>query len=268
MPRSRRPAVQKYHDRVAPRYDDMYGDPFWRWHDMLTWDYLKPYLPRDVNAEIVDLGCGTGKWAARLLKSGFAVTGVDVSHRMLEQARMKVEAMGGVAKARFIRADLNDLSALPAERFALAVALGEPIGCSPAPIRVMKEIRRILRPEATLIATFDNRLAGIDYYLQRGDASALARYLRDGKTHWLTDDVEERFPIIAVMPGEIAKLAAASGFKVVEMIGKTVLPMRHYRRLLENPQTRPLWQRIEKRLCRDPYAIGRAAHIQVAFRGG
>ncbi len=46
MPKHRRPAIRRYHDRIASRYDEMNGDAFLPWHDMLTWDYLKPHLPR------------------------------------------------------------------------------------------------------------------------------------------------------------------------------------------------------------------------------
>ena len=84
MPRSRRSAAHRYHDRVAGHYDHSYDDAFWQWHDALTWDYLKPFLPRDLSAAVIDLGCGTGKWAAKLLESGFTVTCLDISHRMFE----------------------------------------------------------------------------------------------------------------------------------------------------------------------------------------
>ncbi len=144
MSKSKRSAVQRYHDRVAPRYDHSYDDAFWRWHDALTWDYLKPHLPRDAGAEVIDLGCGTGKWAARLIKSGYAVTCVDISLRMLDQARAKCASGTQPDRTTFVQADLCDLSALPAGRFALAVAFGDPIGCTESPARAMKQIRRVL----------------------------------------------------------------------------------------------------------------------------
>lgn len=266
MAKKRRPAVQRYHDRVAPRYDDMYEDEFWRWHDALTWDYLKLHVPRDLSAETVDLGCGTGKWAAKLVKSGHTVTCVDISHRMLDQARAKIEAQGGSARAAFVHADLCDLSDLPAGRYALAISFGESVGCSESPRRALRQIRRVLQDGGTLAATFDNRLAAVDYYLQRGDATALSRFLRDGKTHWLTDDADERFPIVTYAPSDIVKLVEAAGFTLVDMVGKTVLPMRHYRQLLDTAEARRTWARIEKKLCRDPHAIGRASHIQITCR--
>jgi len=266
MSRTKRPAVQRYHDRVAPRYDGSYDDDFWQWHDALTWDYLKPHLPRDASSHVLDLGCGTGKWGAKLAKSGYAVTSVDISIRMVDQARRKIEPLDPQARCRFVQADLCDLSELPKRAFALAVAFGEPIGCASSPKTAMKQIRRRLEPGGVLVATFDNRFAAIDFYLQQGDNHTLSGFLRDGKTHWLTKDHEERFTIHTFTAGDLQTLAETSGFEVIEVIGKTVLPMRHYRHLLETPQTRRSWAAVEKKLARNMFAAGRAAHLQAAFR--
>ncbi len=266
MPRTRPSSVQRYHDRVAPRYDHSYEDAFWQWHDALTWDYLKPYLPRDLSAEVVDLGCGTGTWAARLLKSGYTVTCVDISRRMLDQARGKIERQACSDRARFIQADLADLSTLPQRHYSLALALGDPVGFTDSPRRALVQIRRILKSDGVLVATLDNRLAGIDYFLDRSDPRALARFLRDGRTRWLTDRPEDRFPIVTFGPSDAARLVTSAGFHLLEMVGKTVLPMRKHRELLETSEARRRWARIEKRLCRDPHAMGRATHLQMACR--
>jgi len=266
MARSKPSAVKRYHDRVASRYDQSYDDAFWQWHDALTWDYLKPHLPRDLSAEIIDLGCGTGKWTAKLAKTGFAVTGVDISHRMLDQARRKVEEHAGARPASFVQADLCDLSILPQGRFALAVALGDPIGCTSSPARAMKEIRGVLRDRGILVATFDHRWSAIEFYLQKGDARKLSRFLRDGLTHWLTRDAEEQFPIHTFTPHGVIRLAEAAGFEVMEIIGKTVLPMRHYRHLLDTSESRRAWAAIEKKLSRDRDALARASHLQITCR--
>jgi ubiquinone/menaquinone biosynthesis C-methylase UbiE len=259
-------AVQRYHDRVASRYDASYDDAFWRWHDALTWDYLKPYLPRTPRAAVLDLGCGTGKWALRLLQSGYAVTGVDIAGNMLEQTRRNVEAAGVSARASFFQADLGDLSELPREAFALAVALGEPIGCCDSPPRAIKEIRRRLTADGVVVATLDNRLAAIDHYLDRGRVDELAEFLRTGRTHWLTADAGERFPLRTYTPAQAEKLFTRAGFEVVDLVGKTVLPMRYYRGLLENASNRRALAALEKKLCRDPAAVGRAPHLQIAAR--
>jgi len=266
MSRSKRSAVQRYHDRVAGCYDDSYDDAYWQWHNALTWDYLKPYLPRDLRAPLLDLGCGTGTWACKLLKSGYSVGCVDISAKMLDQARMKIERMGGGGRATFLQADLCDLSALPAGEAALAIAMGDPIGCTQSPALALKQIRRVLSDEGALVATFDNRLAAIDHYLTLGDPQTLFRFLREGKTNWLTKDSEERFPITTFDPGDVATLLESAGFEVLDVVGKTVLPMRHHRHLLATSEDRRTWAKIEKSLCRNPWAMGRASHLQVACR--
>src|ERR1700744_1560390 len=93
-PASPRDGSRRYHDRVARQYDSIYDDPYWHFHDELTWRLIKPHLPRDANAPCADLGCGTGKWGLKLLKSGFPTTFVDNAAAMIEQARAKVEEMG------------------------------------------------------------------------------------------------------------------------------------------------------------------------------
>ena len=43
-------ASRRYHDRVARKYDAMYDDEYWEFHDRITWEAIKPYLPRDASA--------------------------------------------------------------------------------------------------------------------------------------------------------------------------------------------------------------------------
>ncbi len=266
MGKSRRTSVQKYHDRVAGKYDHSYDDGYWKWHDALTWDYLKPFLPRDLRAPVIDLGCGTGKWGAKVAKSGYDVTFLDISPKMVDQARKKLEETTPSARAEFVQADLCDMRKLDSGAFALAVAFGDPIGCASAPAKAMKEIRRILTDDGVLVATFDNRFSAIDYYLSRGDPAELTRFLRNGRTHWLTRDADEQFEIFTYSPSEVRALVETAGFDVIDMVGKTVLPMRAHRAMLDSSEKRKVWAKIEKKLCRDMAAIGRASHIQVACR--
>jgi SAM-dependent methyltransferase len=264
--RRSKPPVRRYHDRVARRYDASYEDAFWQWHDALTWASLKPFLPSTHAAPALDLGCGTGKWALRLLDSGYAVTCVDVSGAMVEQARRKIHAAGRAGRAAFLQADLCDLSELPDATFDLALALGDPIGCTQSPARALKQIRRKLRPAGILVATLDNRLAALDHYLRQGDVSALDTFLRTGRTHWLTANPDEQFPIWTYTPAQAVKLFEKCGLEVLDVMGKTVLPMRHHRELLTDAGTRRVLTRLETRLSREPGAVGRAAHVQIAAR--
>jgi SAM-dependent methyltransferase len=156
---------RKYHDRVASKYERIYGDAYWQWHDALTWEYLKPHLPRDLRAPVLDLGCGSGKWGRKFLKSGYTVTFVDLSPKMLDEARRLAAENEGLERANFLHADLMDLSALPEATFAYAVALGEPLGCASEPAQAARQIARCLVAGGLLTATVDNRVACVDHYL-------------------------------------------------------------------------------------------------------
>src|ERR1700728_1547850 len=123
---------RRYHDRVARQYDAIYDDPYWHFHDELTWRMIKPQLPRDQSAACADLGCGTGKWGLRLLKSGFATTFVDHAAAMIEQTRAKVEAMGSRARRATLHvADIVEMPQVQSDRLGLILAMGDPLSiCS------------------------------------------------------------------------------------------------------------------------------------------
>src|SRR4051812_13355199 len=96
----------KYHNRVARQYDAIYDDDYWRFHDEVTWHRVKPHLPRDANARCLDLGCGTGKWGLKLLKSGFHTTFVDHSPAMVGEVRGKLGELGKTSKGEAVVADI------------------------------------------------------------------------------------------------------------------------------------------------------------------
>lgn len=94
---------------------------------------------------VVDVGCGEGRLAARLLDEGFEVAGADPSARAIEKAREKVFAarleLAGAEQLPFEDKSfdavvfLNSLHHVPAE--SLPGALGE--------------ARRIARPDAPIL---------------------------------------------------------------------------------------------------------------------
>ncbi len=265
MSRKKKPPVQRYHDRVARRYDASYDDAYWRFHDALTWDYIKPHLPADQSVPILDLGCGTGKWGMKLITSGYRVMFVDISGAMIGKAKLAVEELGRSERADFLQADLCDLGDLENGAYAMALAMGDPIGCASKPGRALKEIRKKLQPSSILIATLDNKLGALEYYLKGRDPEAMSKFLKTGRTHWLTKDKEEQFDIHTYSPREARALFEAGEFEVLELRGKTVLNFnqRPQRALLDDSGKRLEWMRIEKKLSRDPDAVARAGHLQI-----
>ena len=258
---------RKYHDRVARQYDAIYDDPYWAFHDEITWRAIKPHIPRDQSAHCLDLGCGTGKWGLKLLKTGLATTFVDHSAAMIEQTRAKLDEMGAKGKkGSVLVADIIDLSALPDARFALTVAMGDPLSICSDPFRAAREMFRVCKPGGVVIATADNKLAAIDHYVERGNLDALEEFVHTGRTNWLTADERERFELTTFTPATLRKLFERAGMEVVDLAGKTIIPVRQNKHLFTHPDAVQRLLRLEAEASKDPAAAARAGHLQIVAR--
>jgi SAM-dependent methyltransferase len=274
MPRHRhQDANRRFHDRVAPRYDQIYDDPFWEFHDRITWNHLKHFLPRDPAAPVLDLGCGTGKWGLKLLKAGYPTTFSDLSPKMLDEVRKKLDTWrdtpdlaAKAARATVQEADATDLRAFPENHFALITAMGDVVSICSDPARCLSEVHRLLAPNGVFVFTVDNHLAAIDHFIASGNLHALASFVKTGKTEWLTKNVAEQFAVHMFTPAQIESLVRSKGFELVSKIGKTVIPARQNRKLFEDPTAIDTLVDLETRLQSDSAAAARASHLQLAVR--
>ena len=264
---NRRDPSRRYHDRVARQYDAMYDDTYWHFHDELTWRLIKPHLPTDAAAKCADLGCGTGNWGIRLLKSGFATTFVDHAAAMIEQARAKIHELGPKSRrATLIVADIIDMPQVPSDTFALVLAMGDPLSISAEPARAVREFYRITKPGGVVIATADNKLAALDHYAHRGSLDELEEFVRTGHTRWLTPDPREQFELSTFTPASLRKLFEHAAFEVLSVTGKPIVPVRENKALLAQVNAIPRLLRIEQELSKDATSAARSAHLQIVAR--
>jgi len=90
--------------------------------------------------------------------------------------------------------------------------------------------------------------------------------VKTGQTQWLTKNVDERFAVRMFTPHQIDSLTRGKGFEVISRIGKTIIPARRNRKLLEGDGAVETLVELETLLQRDPSTASRASHIQVAAR--
>jgi SAM-dependent methyltransferase len=77
-------------DSLAAGYDAHFAEvPHRRAYDDLAWEYVQPLLPA-VPGRVIDVGCGVGRWAERLVALGHSVVGIEQAPAMAEAARARL----------------------------------------------------------------------------------------------------------------------------------------------------------------------------------
>jgi SAM-dependent methyltransferase len=105
------------YDHFAHYYDLKYQQV------MYDLDFYREMARRvGARAQVLELACGSGRITLPLLRAGFRVTGVDISPKMLELTRQKIEreAAEVAGRSHLIEGDIRDLDAvLGAQEFDL-----------------------------------------------------------------------------------------------------------------------------------------------------
>ena len=70
--------------------------------------FYKKWLPKNKEAKILELCCGTGRLTVPIAKAGYNICGVDYTSSMLEQAKVKASEAG--LEINFIEADIRTLN--------------------------------------------------------------------------------------------------------------------------------------------------------------
>ncbi len=96
-----------YYQTLAPIYDSIVPRDVKGVCDSLDEIIIKRYKKQK---EMLDLGCGTGRFTIELAKRGYKMTGLDITCEMLEIAKMKAKQHN--LKIKFIKADIRNFKLL------------------------------------------------------------------------------------------------------------------------------------------------------------
>lgn len=135
--------------RFIGAFEEMYHDCTDPWHQdavqPVSEDVALAMLGRHTHREILDLGCGKGRFTRRVKKAtGAAVTALDVSSTAIRVAQSRDPEI------RFLTAEVPPLS-FPAARFDLVVAAELLWYLLPKMDELFSEIDRVLLPGGHLL---------------------------------------------------------------------------------------------------------------------
>ncbi len=96
-----------FYDLIAPFYDKINGSL-----DYSAWaDFIEKIIEKEYKGKPelwLDLGCGTGRMTAELLRRGYDMTGIDSSPEMLDIARAEAERCGLSEKLLLLCQDMRE----------------------------------------------------------------------------------------------------------------------------------------------------------------
>jgi SAM-dependent methyltransferase len=170
-------------------------------------------LPDVRGRDVVELGCGTGYFGARLKRAGARrVVGVDVTPAQLDTARRcEDEFRLGL---EFVEANAEATPLLDGA-FDLAVSeYGASIWCDPT--RWLPEAARLLRPGGELVFLRNSTLSVLCSPDEGQVSESLQRDQRTiARIDWGADDPGVEFHPSA---GELVRLLRAAGFELVDLV--------------------------------------------------
>ena len=260
-------ANRRYHDRVAGRYDMVYDTAYWRFYRDLSWRHLKRFLPTSRPARAADLGCGTGHFGVRMLRSGLEVVFLDPSGNMIGRAQQAAEAEDHRnLPSTFVQAGMEDMGDIDSGSIDFVTAQGDPLSFCEDPRKGLRELHRIMAPGAVAVLSVDSRVAGVRSLLERDKPAPALELLRTGRTEWMGDRAEERFPMKMFDPDELDDLLRKTGFQTIDRIAKTCLVQRRQEAWLEDPKLRKKLMQDEEKIHGQAHWFAVAGHFQVAAR--
>lgn len=204
------------YDSLAPSYDEHFTVPHRRAYDDLAWGFCLAELPPPP-AVVVDLGCGVGRWAQRLLSSGYTVVGIEPSPRMAEYAAARLSRwdQGGFT---LLRAPVEEVELAPGSVDAL-LAIGS-LQYTDDPAATLRRAAHWLRPGAALCVLVDSLQALVLELLVAGRQSEALERLSSRRGIWCVDGVEADLHLFD--QAALRSAAVNAGIDVVQVAGLLV----------------------------------------------
>jgi SAM-dependent methyltransferase len=111
-----------FYDELADEYDELTGVT----GRSASVETFADALTRQGSFDsLLDVACGTGRFARAFAARGIRVVGADLSAGMLQQARRMAESED--LPARWVEADMQQLQSLPDQSFGAAICMGNSV---------------------------------------------------------------------------------------------------------------------------------------------
>jgi S-adenosylmethionine-dependent methyltransferase len=175
--------IRDYYNAHAESEQNCLDLPLCRIEFISTLQLIDKYFPKQ--GRVCDIGGGTGRYTIELLRKGYLVTLLDLSDEEFRLAGIQLNK-NELSAEQLIVGDARDMSMLASGMFDAALLLGpmyhivEPNGR----VKVLRELRRILKPKGVAIIAYLNswgmiKTGVVDFPHRYEDVSFLRSMLRE-----------------------------------------------------------------------------------------
>lgn len=112
---------------------------------------LRPWLQEVAGKQVLDIGCGVGRWSRWMAAQGALVTGVDLSPTMVAEATRRAAAEGLADRCCFLAQDLSELYTGRQYQFILGVTVLQHILKGDRLQRALHRLAAHLTPEGRMV---------------------------------------------------------------------------------------------------------------------
>lgn len=148
---------KEYWDREVTEFDSIYShgksklsnwvDATFRWDMYARFEYTMEHAQPIEGRSILDVGCGTGRYALEFARRGAQVTGIDIAANMVQVCETRAREQGLSDRCKFIVSDLLALE--PSDPFDVCVGIGL-FDYIREPLPVLCKMRAVTRDRAII----------------------------------------------------------------------------------------------------------------------
>ena len=177
-----RDSIQLY-NHLAAEYDLHFEVPHRKAYDQLALNEIMNQLPAG-NLEIIDAGCGIGRWAEHFISQGHHITGIEQAPAMIAQAKARLSS----PEFTLIEGDMEQ-AVLPDSCADIILAMGS-LQYSRDPGMMIKTFFTWLRPGGFLFLLYDSKIGLVMELIRDGKEDMALQRARSGLGTWQIGDLE------------------------------------------------------------------------------
>jgi SAM-dependent methyltransferase len=222
------------YDELAEDYEAHFAVAHRAAYDRLAWELITGELPTP-GATIVDVGCGVGRWAERLLAMGYRVIGIEPAPRMVAAARQRLGS--GVT---IIEAPMETVELAPGSVDAV-LAMGS-LQYSQDVTASLARFAGWVRPGGCVAVLVDSLVALVAELSARGDVEQGRARLRTRRGTWSQHERSAELHLLDAQRLRTAYAAAGMEECVVRglLVGWTMLGREKFLERLDADPPRQL----------------------------